>query len=51
MDLIGLDNFDGFDFHDMAAIAPPPTGDFEGGYALPAIPLTLEYHGESTQTL
>ncbi|KAK0512895.1 hypothetical protein JMJ35_004912 [Cladonia borealis] len=50
IDLIGLDNFEGFDFHDMAAIAPPPTGEFEGGYALPAIPLTLEYHGELTQT-
>ena len=48
IDLIGLDNFDGFD---MAPIALPPTGDFEGGYGLPAVPATIEYHGETAQPL
>ena len=48
IDLIGLDNFD---MYTMAPIANPPTGEFEGGYGLPAIPPTIEYNGEFAQSL
>ena len=48
MNLIGLDNFDMFS---MVPIADPPTGDFKVGHGLPAIPSTIEYHGELAQSL